>query len=67
MQELDKFYYTTLQMCPPSKQILYFYSNPLKEEYFIDPDQPNMPVPIDNLILQGKDLKHQIHSFSDGT
>ncbi|CAD8162810.1 unnamed protein product [Paramecium octaurelia] len=67
IQELSKFYYTTYQMCPPKRKILYFFSNPIKEEYFIDPRVMNMPAPLDNAILQGKDPKHSIHIFSDGT
>jgi hypothetical protein len=38
-------------MCPPKKKIIYFFSNPIKEEYFIDPRAFNMISPMDNLIL----------------
>ncbi|CAD8172456.1 unnamed protein product [Paramecium pentaurelia] len=67
IQELSRFYYTTYQMCPPKKKILYFFSNPIREEYFIDPRVMNMSAPLDDLILQGKDPKHSIHIFQDGT
>ena len=50
-------------MCPPKKKILYFFSNPIREEYFIDPRVMNMSAPLDDLILQGKDPKHSIHIF----
>ncbi|CAD8071605.1 unnamed protein product [Paramecium sonneborni] len=67
LDELDKFCYSTYQMCPPKQRILYFFSDPLNEKYFIEPTQDNIPSPQDNLILQGKDPKHQFHYFSDGT
>ncbi|CAK71521.1 unnamed protein product (macronuclear) [Paramecium tetraurelia] len=67
LDELQKFCYSTYQMCPPKQRILYFFSNPLIEQYFIEPSQDNIPSPQDNLTLQGKDPKHQFHYFSDGT
>lgn len=65
--DLQKFYYTTYQMCPPRRKVLYFFSNPLKEEYFIDPTQLNMATPIDDPILNGTDYQHQDHKYTDGT
>jgi len=38
-------------MCPPKRKIIYFFSNPIKEEYFIDQRAFNMIAPMDNLIL----------------
>lgn len=38
-------------MCPPKRRILYFFSNPISEDYFIDETALNIPSPLDNLIL----------------
>lgn len=37
IEEFNKLYYTTYQMCPPKSKILYFFSDPLRERYFYDP------------------------------
>ncbi|CAD8141715.1 unnamed protein product [Paramecium octaurelia] len=67
LDDLDKFYYTTYQMCPPKRRILYFFSNPISEDYFIDKNSLSMSSPPDDLVLQGKDAKFQYHQFADGT
>ncbi|CAD8082483.1 unnamed protein product [Paramecium sonneborni] len=67
IEEFNKLYYTTYQMCPPKSKILYFFSDPLRERYFYDPNLENIQSPLDDLILQGKDPKHQIHVFADNT
>ncbi|CAK83556.1 unnamed protein product (macronuclear) [Paramecium tetraurelia] len=67
IEEFNKLYYTTYQMCPPKSKILYFFSDPLRERYFYDPTLEYVQSPIDDLILQGKDPKHQMHVFADNT
>lgn len=67
LEDFNKFYYTTYQMCPPKRRILYFFSNPMREEFFIDPNALNMSSPLDDLVLQGKDPRHSFHHFCDGT
>ncbi|CAD8181810.1 unnamed protein product [Paramecium pentaurelia] len=67
IEEFNKLYYTTYQMCPPKTKILYFFSDPLRERYFYDSSIEYIQSPLDDLILQGKDPKHQMHVFADNT